>query len=113
METHLTSQSTRERRFDQYVTLLADPVDHADRAQPLHDYCTGLFLPIERKRMEPMAVALAPGNTQAKHQSLRQFIADAPWRDAPVLRAARDYALPALMAHGGVEATLVEDPGLP
>lgn len=113
METRLTSQSTRERRFDQYVTLLADAVDHADRAQPLRDYCTGLFLPIERKSMEPMAAALAPGNTKAKHQSLQQFIADAPWRDAPVMRAARDYALPALMAQGGVEATLVDDTGIP
>jgi SRSO17 transposase len=63
--------------------------------------------------MEPMAAALAPGNTKAKHQSLQQFIADAPWRDAPVMRAARDYALPALMAHGGVEATLVDDTGIP
>jgi SRSO17 transposase len=113
MKTRLTSQSTREQRFDQYTALLADAVDHADRVQPLRDYCAGLFLPIERKSMEPMAAALAPGNTKAKHQSLQQFIADAPWRDAPVMRAARDYALPALMAHGGVEATLVDDTGIP
>lgn len=113
MKTRLTSQSTRERRFDQYIAKLADALDHADRGQPMHDYCTGLLLPIERKSMEPIAAALAPGNTKAKHQSLQQFITDAPWRDAPVMRVARDYALPALMAHGGVEATLVDDTGLP
>jgi SRSO17 transposase len=113
METRLTSQLTRERRFDQYVAMLADALDHADRGQPMRDYCTGLLLPLERKSMEPIAAALAPGNTKAKHQSLQQFITDAPWRDAPVMRAARDYALPALMAHGGVEATLVDDTGIP
>jgi len=113
MPTNITTETTREERFDHYVGMLAEAVAHADRATPLRDYCTGLLLPLERKSMEPMAAAVAPANAKAKHQSLQQFITDAPWRDEPVLGVARDSALPALLAHGGVEATLVDETGLP
>lgn len=113
MKTNKPSQTTREQRFDQYVALLSDAVDRADRAEPLRHYCTGLLLPIERKSIEPIAAQVAPDHTAAKHQSLQQFIADAPWREAPVLGAARNYALPALLRHGGVEASIVDDTGLP
>lgn len=108
-----TSQTTRQQRFDHYVALLAEAVDHPDRAQPLRDYCTGLLLPVERKSMEPIAAQVAPDKVKAKHQSLQQFITDAPWRDRPVLGATYNYALPALRAHGGVKATIVDDTGIP
>jgi SRSO17 transposase len=84
MARHSTTETTSEERFDEYVGRLAAAVGHADRARPLRDYCTGLLLPLERKSMEPLAAAVAPGHTQAKHQSLQQFITDAPWRDEPV-----------------------------
>jgi SRSO17 transposase len=113
MKTNEPSQSTRDQRFAHYVALLAEAVDHPDRAEPLRDYCTGLLLPIARKSIEPMAAQVAPGQVSAKHQSLQQFIADAPWRDRPVLGVARQYALPALLRHGGVQATLVDDTGIP
>lgn len=113
MKNNQTSQTTREQRFDQYVALLAEAVDHPDRAQPLRDYCTGLLLPVERKSIEPIAAQLAPENVRAKHQSLQQFITDAPWRDRPALAVTYRYALPALQAHGGVKATIVDDTGLP
>ena len=113
MQPDITSQSTREQRFDQYIALLADAVEHTDRATPLRDYCTGLLLPLERKSIEPIAAAVAPSKTKAKHQSLQQFITDAPWRDSAVLTAVRNYALPALLAHGQVEATILDDTGLP
>lgn len=113
MLTNIRRETTREERFDHYVGMLAEAVNHADRATPLRDYCTGLLLPLERKSMEPIAAAVAPANTKAKHQSLQQFITDAPWRDEPVLAVARDYGLPALLAHGGVEATIVDETGLP
>jgi SRSO17 transposase len=113
MKTNKSSQTTREQRFAQYVALLAEAVDHPDRAAPLRDYCTGLLLPIARKSIEPIAAQLAPDKVPAKHQSLQQFIADAPWRDRPVLGVARQYALPALLRHGGVQATLVDDTGIP
>jgi SRSO17 transposase len=113
MPINITTETTREQRFDQYVALLAEAVGHADRATPLRDYCTGLLLPIERKSMEPIAAAVAPANAKAKHQSLQQFITDAPWPDGPTLKVTRDYARPALERHGGVEATMVDETGLP
>lgn len=113
MKINEPSQITREQRFDQYVALLSEAVDHSDRAEPLRDYCTGLLLPIERKSIEPIAAQVAPDKVPAKHQSLQQFITDAPWRDKPVLGTARKYALPALLRHGGVEATIVDDTGIP
>ena len=33
---------------------------HVDRQQPMHDYCLGLLMPIERKSVEPMAALTAP-----------------------------------------------------
>jgi SRSO17 transposase len=113
MKTNEPSPPTREQRFARYVTLLAEAVDHPNRAAPLRDYCTGLLLPIARKSIEPMAAQVAPDRVLAKHQSLQQFITDAPWRDRPVLGVARQYALPALLRHGGVQATLVDDTGIP
>lgn len=113
MKNTQTSQTTRQQRFDQYVASLAEAVDHPDRAQPLHDYCTGLLLPVERKSIEPIAAQVAPERVKAKHQSLQQFITDAPWRDRPVLSLAYQYALPALQHHGGVKATIVDDTGIP
>jgi SRSO17 transposase len=113
MKNNQTSQTTRQQRFDPYVASLAEAVDHPDRAQPLHDYCTGLLLPVERKSIEPIAAQVAPEKAKAKHQSLQQFITDAPWRDRPVLSLAYQYALPALKLHGGVKATIVDDTGIP
>jgi SRSO17 transposase len=113
MKTNKSSQTTREQRFAQYVALLSAAVDHPARAEPLRDYCTGLLLPMARKSIEPIAAQVAPGQVPAKHQSLQQFIADAPWRDRPVLGVARQYALPALLRQGGVQATLVDDTGIP
>lgn len=57
--------------------------------------------------------ALAPDRAPAKHQSLQQLITDAPWRDEPVLKVAREYGRPALERHGGVEATVVDETGIP
>src|ERR1051326_851677 len=113
MKNNQTSQTTRQQRFDQYVARLADAVDHPDRAQPVRDYCTGLLLPVQRKSIEPIAAQVAPEQVRAKHQSLQQFITDAPWRDRPVLSVAYNYASPALRRHGGVTATIVDDTGLP
>ena len=58
-----------EQRFDQYVERLLEAVGHADRAEPLRSYCTGLMLPGERKSVEPMAARLEPHNVRSKHQS--------------------------------------------
>jgi SRSO17 transposase len=46
-------------RFEAYIEQLASVIGHADRMVPLHDYCTGLLLPGERKSVEPMAALTA------------------------------------------------------
>lgn len=102
-----------EARFAAYVEGLVGVIGHADRAGPLHDYCTGLILPGERKSVEPMAALTAPGRTSAQHQSLLHFVGVAPWSDEAVLGKVRESVLPAIERHGPIEAWIVDDTGLP
>src|SRR6188472_3130667 len=102
-----------EERFGNYVGRLSDTLGHADRRGPLRAYATGLLLPGERKSVEPMAARVDPFRVGAAHQSLHHFVAKAAWDDATLLRAVRDYALPALLERGPVRAWLVDDTGLP
>jgi len=55
-----------EARFADYVESLATALGHADRVEPLQDYCLGLLLTGERKSVEPMAAVVAPERTAAK-----------------------------------------------
>jgi SRSO17 transposase len=103
----------RQSRFLAYVRHLAGALGHADRAGPLQAYCTGLLLPGERKSIEPMAAKLAPRRVGAAHQAMHHFVAKAPWDDATVLAAVREWVLPRLMARGPLEAWIVDDTGLP
>ena len=57
----------RQERFDAYVAGLAEVIGHADRSEPLRDYCLGLLLPGERKSVEPIAEVTAPARVSAKH----------------------------------------------
>ncbi len=68
---------------------LAKAAGHADRAAPLKAYCAGLWLPGERKSVEPMAARLAPDNVRRMHQSLHPLVADAPWSEAAILEQVR------------------------
>ena len=102
-----------EERFDDYVERLGDVLGHADRRAPLRAYTTGLLLPGERKSVEPMAARVDPARVGAAHQSPHHFVAEAAWDDATLLRAVRDYALPAMLDQGPVRAWLVDDTGLP
>lgn len=102
-----------ESRFAAYVEGLVGVIGHADRAGPLHDYCTGLILPGERKSVEPMAARTAPGRTSAQHQSLLHFVGVAPWSDEAVLGKVRELVLPAIEKHGPIEAWIIDDTGFP
>src|SRR3954454_23127738 len=75
----------RQERFTAYLEALAEVIGHADRAEPLRDYCRGLLLPGERKSVEPIAAVTAPAWVSAKHQSLLHFVANAPWSNERVL----------------------------
>ena len=60
--------------FDAYVESLIGVIGHADRAEPLRDYCMGLMMPVARKSVEPLAAITAPARVSAKHQSLLHFV---------------------------------------
>ena len=101
-----------EARFITYVESLAQVLDHADRAGPLKEYCTGLLMPFERKSVEPMAAVVAPSRVSAEHQSLLHFVGQAAWSDEAVLARVRELVLPAMEAQGGpIEAWIVDDTG--
>src|SRR5437764_11540786 len=81
------SSEGSEARFAAYVEALGAVLGHADRQQPMHDYCLGLLMPIERKSVEPMAAVTAPAQVAAKHQSLLHFVGNADCaREQPAAR---------------------------
>ncbi len=102
-----------EAAFADYVHSLVDVIGHADRAEPLNDYCLGLMLPVARKSVEPLAAVTAPARVSAKHQSLLHFVGQAPWSDEALLARVRDLVLPLVKRHGPVEAWIVDDTGFP
>ena len=99
------SSEGSEARFAAYVEVLAPVLGHVDRQQPMHDYCLGLLMPIERKSVEPMAAVTAPARVAAKHQSLLHFVGNAPWSDAAMLAKVGELVLPAIERSGPVEAS--------
>ena len=107
------SSEASEARFASYVEALAAVLGHADRQQPMHDYCLGLLMPIERKSVEPMAAVTAPAQVAAKHQSLLHFVGNAPWSDTAMLAKVGELVLPAITRSGPVEAWIIDDTGFP
>jgi SRSO17 transposase len=102
-----------EKRLTAYMQGLAEAVKHADRVQPLHDYCAGLLLPGERKSVEPIAARVAPEAVDRKHQSLLHFVGESSWDDEALVGAALDTVLPAMQRDGAVTAWIVDDTGTP
>jgi SRSO17 transposase len=90
------SSQESEARFCAYVEALGAVLGHADRQQPMHDYCLGLLMPIERKSVEPLAAVTAPAQVAAKHQSLLHFVGNAPWSDAAMLGKVGELVLPVI-----------------
>jgi SRSO17 transposase len=103
----------RQERFAAYVEALADVIGHADRVEPLHDYCLGLLMPGERKSVEPIAAVTAPARVSAKHQSLLHFVANAPWSNERVLSRVEELVLPIIERSGAIEAWIIDDTGFP
>src|SRR5215469_9547846 len=102
-----------QERFARYVSGLVEVIGHADRADPLRDYCLGLLMPGERKSVEPMAAVTAPARVSAQHQSLLHFVANAPWSDERVLAKVPELVLPSLENSGPIEAWIIDDTGFP
>jgi SRSO17 transposase len=105
---------TSAKRFEEYVSLMAQSLGHADRVEPFRGYCTGLMLPVKRKSVEPMAAHLSPDRVRSEHQRLHHFVADAPWSDDLVLDAVRSYVLERISRRAGSpEALIIDDTGFP
>src|ERR1700756_4634977 len=107
------SSEGSEARFASYVEALGGVLGHADRQQPMHDYCLGLLMPIARKSVEPMAAVTAPAQVAAKHQSLLHFVGNAPWSDAAMLGKVGELVLPVIERSGPIEAWILDDTGFP
>src|SRR4029077_21295925 len=105
--------SARAQRFHAYVERLTTALGHRDRHGPLRAYVTGLCVPGDRKSIEPMAARVDPRHVRARHQSMHNFVANAPWDGAAVLRAAREWELAPMVRHGPVAAWIVDDPAYP
>jgi SRSO17 transposase len=107
------SSEGSETRFAAYVEALGAALGHADRRQPMHDYCLGLLMPIERKSVEPMAAVTAPAQVAAQHQSLLHFVGNAPWSDTAMLAKVALMVLPAIERSGPIEVWIIDDTGFP
>ena len=110
---NLRSLAAIESRFAAYVEGLIGVIGHADRSEPLRDYCVGLMLPCERKSVEPMAARTAPARTSAQHQKLLHFVGVASWSDEKVLAKVREMVLPSIERHGPIEAWIIDDTSFP
>ena len=100
--------------FETYVDALVEVIGHADRAEPLRDYCLGLMMPVARKSVEPLAAVTAPTRVSAKHQSLLHFVGQSPWSDEALMARVRDWVLPRMIERGGpITAWIIDDTGFP
>jgi len=106
-----SAPAPQQKRLTAYLDWLALAVGHADRREPLRQYCTGLLLDGERKSIEPMAARLAPGEVQRMHESLHHFVAKSGWSDEAVLRQVRSHVLAAMQKRGAVTAWIVDETG--
>jgi SRSO17 transposase len=109
----LEDEAGSDGRFSNYVAGLASVIGHADRVNPLRDYCTGLMMPCDRKSVEPLAAVTAPARTAAQHQSLLHFVGQAAWSDERVLAKVCEMVLPAVTRQGPIEAWIIDDTGFP
>src|SRR6266480_3718111 len=96
-------------RFTEYVQAVADVLGHADRVQPLRDYCAGLLVCEGRKSVEPLAAVTAPAGVSAQFQKLQHFVANSPWSDERMLAKVRERVLPAIERYGPIEAWIIDD----
>src|SRR5262245_16028968 len=80
--------------FNAYVDALTKVIGHADRNEPLRDYCAGLLATEGRRSVEPMAAVTDPGCVSVQHQKLLHFVANSPWSDERVLAKVRELVVP-------------------
>src|SRR3972149_949610 len=99
----------RMNRFGASRSRVGEVLGHADREEPMREYCTGLMLPLERKSVEPIAAHVGPQAVSAKHQSLLHFVGNSTWLDEAMLRSVHDYVMERVPKAGRKGWVLVVD----
>jgi SRSO17 transposase len=100
-------------RFNAYVGALTETIGHADRNEPLRDYCSGLLATEGRRSVEPMAAVTDPGHVSAQHQKLLHFVANSPWSDEEVLAKVRELVVPSMTRHAPIKVWIIDDTAFP
>lgn len=76
-------------------------------------YALGILSDSERKSVEPLAARAAaePGRTDAEHQRLLHFLAEAKWDDHAVRIEAAKIALEPMLSRERIDSWIVDDTG--
>ena len=110
---NLRTRKAIAARFKAYVGELTKVIGHADREEPLLDYCAGLLATEGRRSVEPMAAVTAPARVSAQHQKLLNLVVNSPWSDERVLVKVREQVTPSMTRHGLIEAWIIDDTAFP
>ena len=100
-------------RLDGYFERLGKQLDTDSQRASFATYALGILSDAERKSVEPLAArsAAEPNRTDAEHQRLLHFLAEAKWDDRAVRLEAAKLALEPLAAREKIEAWIVDDTG--
>lgn len=71
------------------------------------------MLPLARKSVEPLAASIDPHCVQARHQSLRHFVAKSNWSDTAILEKVGTWILPEIVRSGAERYWIIDDTGFP
>ena len=65
----------------------ADCFQRSESREHFFNYMAGQFSPLERKSIEPIALAIEDGNVR----SMQRFVSDAPWDDDKMIAKYRSF----------------------
>lgn len=111
---HLVTDADMQGRLEAYFTNVGAALGNKKRRASFALYAMGLLGDGERKSIEPIAARCCPdpARTEAMHQQLHHFVAEAEWDDREVRKVAAWHAIRAMEAHGDpVEAWIIDDTG--
>jgi SRSO17 transposase len=100
-----------ETRLDRFIDVVGDGLRSDTQRAAFGRYAVGLLSDAERKSIEPLAARSRPDAPRAEHHALHYFVAEAPWSDRRVRRAAAAWGLWAATAAGPVRASIIDDTG--
>src|SRR5215469_6538320 len=112
-EMGLGSKLERADHFEAYIGEVTSVIGHADRADPLRDYCAGLLATDGRRSVEPMAAVTGPVHVSAQHKSLPHFVGNSPWSDERVLGKVQELVVPSITRGEAIQAWIIDDTSFP